>query len=245
MKTTTDGLTIWEVKTGEADRVITLLTPNGVVSAYAKNSLRPKNKLTSPTSMLAYSNYELYAGKNMFTVDDAHSITRFTRLAADVEGYSLAIYLCELTKLLAPVEDDATDFLSLLLNSLYLLNEKKRPLWLVKCVFELRAMCYAGYMPDLSGCSVCGETQQGGYFDVDNGVACCADCAASLARPVNCPAGTMQALRHIVEVPLKSAFSFTLTDEAKTALCSLCERYVQAHIDHRLGSLDFLKTILT
>ena len=62
MKLTADALVIWEHKTGEADRVITLLTANGVVSAYAKNSLRPKNKLTSATAMLTYANFELYSG---------------------------------------------------------------------------------------------------------------------------------------------------------------------------------------
>ena len=37
MKTTAQGLVIWQVKTGEADRVITILTGGGVITAYARS----------------------------------------------------------------------------------------------------------------------------------------------------------------------------------------------------------------
>ena len=34
MKISVDGLVIWEKKTGEADKVISILTPDGVITAY-------------------------------------------------------------------------------------------------------------------------------------------------------------------------------------------------------------------
>ncbi|MBR2591706.1 MAG: recombination protein O N-terminal domain-containing protein, partial [Oscillospiraceae bacterium] len=64
MKKSVDGLVIWERKTGEADRVISILTPTGVVTAYAKGAQRPKSRFANSTSLLSYSNFELFSGKN-------------------------------------------------------------------------------------------------------------------------------------------------------------------------------------
>lgn len=244
MKTTTDGLVIWEVKTGEADRVLTLLTPRGVISAYAKNSLRPKNKLTSSTAMLSYANFELYSGKNMYTVDDAQTINRFIKLSADVEGYALAVYFCELLKLLAPVEDDAGDFLSLMLNSLYLLNKQKKPLELVKSVFELRAMAYAGYLPDLVACARCGvEESPTLRFDLVGGDWYCENCAKEMSMAVNCSRAVLYALRYVLYSELNRAFSFELSGEGMQLLNSISERYVLTHLDRNLSTLDFYRSV--
>ncbi len=245
MKLTSDGLVIWERRTGEADRVLTLLTPGGVVTAYAKNSLRPKNKLTSATAMLSYANFELYSGKNMYTVDDAVAIRRFVRLSADVCGYSLAAYFCELLKLLAPVEDDAGDFLSLTLNSLYLLDAGKKPPALVKAVFELRAMLYAGYQPDLTACADCGaQDAAAAHLQLSDGVYICEDCARRQGKAPNCRRAVLHAMRHVLYAGAGRSFSFSLPDEAMEELGALAEQYVVTHIERMPATLEFYHSII-
>lgn len=235
---------IWETKTGEADRVITLLTPNGVICAYAKNSLRPKNRLTSPTAMLSYSNFELYSGKNMYTVDDAQSKHRFVRLYSDARGYALAVYFCELLKQLAPVDDDAEDFISLSLNTLHLLNEGQKDIDIVKCVFELRAAAYAGYMPDVTACRDCGGYEMNAaYFDINEGVLLCRDCAAALAISPTITGAVIRAMRHILYSELAKAFSFTIGDESKSMLRDASEQYLIARLERSLATLNFYHTI--
>lgn len=236
---------IWENKTGEADRVITLLTPSGVVSAYAKNSLLPRNKLTTPTAMLSYSDFELFSGKNMYTVDDASVKHRFVKLYADAAGYALAIYFCELLKLLAPIGDDAGDFLSLALNTFYLLNDGKKEQMIVKAVFELRAASYAGYMPDLVACRDCGTYgTHSAYFDLSDGTWLCENCAAANAKTTTITGGTLQAMRHILYSDLAKAFSFALSDRSKPVLSETCEQFLNYQLDRSLTTLAFYKTML-
>lgn len=245
MKVSANGLVIWEVKTGEADRVITILTERGVVSAYAKGSLRPKNKLTSPTAMLSYSNFELFSGKNMYTVDDALSKERFISLFSDMERYSLAVYFCELMKFLAPIEDDATEYLSLMLNSLFLLNEGKKDILLVKAVFELSVMSISGYMPDLTACNECGEFNAGKlYFNIADGIWLCESCANKLGKPINCSGTLLSAMRHVIYSEKGKIFSFDLGADALKQLNEMTSRFVVNHIDRTLTTLDFLSTIL-
>ena len=245
MKTTADGIVIWEVKTGEADRIITVLTADGVISAYAAGSRRPKNKLTSPTSMLSFSNFELNAGKNMFRVADAMPAERFLSLSADVERYSLAVYFCELLKNLAPIDEDASEFLSLMFNSLHLLDERKKNILLIKAVFELRIMSLSGYMPDLSGCAECGSPLSPGlFFDITNGIWYCDDCSRTSERNLNCSSALLSAMRHIIFSEKQRLFSFEMSEKPLIQLGKLTSSYVVSHIERLPTTLDFLNKLL-
>ena len=137
----TPGLVLREIKYGEADKILTLLTPeHGVITALAKGSLRLKNKLFSACGLFCYSEFTLFPGKNMFTVDEAQVKRVFHGLSGTIEGMSLAMYLTEVAQTLSPTGTEADKLLRLLLNSLYLISEKKSPLPQIKAVFELRSM---------------------------------------------------------------------------------------------------------
>lgn len=57
----------------------------------------------------------------------------------------LAQYFCELALTICPREQKADSFLSLVLNSLYLLSENKRSADLIKPCLEMRLASMAGY----------------------------------------------------------------------------------------------------
>lgn len=246
MNITKDAMVIWEVKTGEADRVITLLSGDGILTAYARSSLKPNGRLTGPTAMLTYSNYELATGKNMFTVVDAAAQNRYLKIRSDPEVYALAVYFCELLKLLAPVKEDASDYLRLMMNSLYLLDSGSKPLWQVKAVFELTVMTLSGYMPDLLACSGCGaESAAAAYFDPISASWTCPECCGKLGLAVNVPFSAIKAMRYVVSSDPRRAFAFRLDDNSVAEFCSCCEQLVLNHIDHRLPTLEFYHSLST
>ena len=245
MKTAVDGIVIWEVKTGEADRVITLLTAQGLVTAYAHGSLKPGGRLTGTTAMLSYSNFELASGKNMYTVTDATSQNRFLKIYAQADKYSLAVYFCELMKYLAPTEEDSSRFLSLLLNSLYLLDGDLKPAWQIKAVFELAVMTLAGYMPDVDGCSRCGSPESSGgvFFDPLEASWTCSECLDKEGRPANYLFSVIAAVRYVVHSDTRRAFSFSLTGDAVKQFERLSEEYVLAHLERKPRTLEFYNII--
>lgn len=79
----------------------------------------------------------------------------FHGLSKTVEGTALAAYLSELTITLAPEPPESADCLRLLLNTLYMTAEQKRPLRQLKAIYEMRTMTQAGYMPGVLACDVC------------------------------------------------------------------------------------------
>ena len=246
MQIATDGLVLRQVKVGEADQILTILTPDhGVLSASARGSLRLKSKLFSACGLFCYSEFTITAGRASHFVDTAAVKKVFHGLGRSVEAMALASYLAEAACVLAPEPPESAELLRLLLNSLYMIGENKRPLPLMKAIFEMRASCQAGYMPRILACESCGRYDGCDfYLDTAGGGLLCADCAASHNRVPNLDAGALYALRHICLADDAKLFAFTLSAASTKRLGRVCERYFLANIDRGLKSLDFLHTVL-
>ena len=246
MQIATTGLVLRQVKVGEADQILTLLTPDlGVVSASAKGSLRLKNKLFSASGLFCYSEFSLTSGRTHYFVDSAQVKKVFHGISESVEGMCLATYMVEIVLSLSPAPPEADAQLRLLLNSLYMIGQKKMPLRQLKAIYELRAMSMAGYQPDLLACAECGRYDGGEfYFDPVEGNLLCAECADKARHIPNLDTGALYALRHICLAEDRKLFSFTLAPASLKNLSRVSEQYVLAHLEHGLKSLDFLKTVL-
>ncbi len=246
MQIATTGLVLRQVKVGEADQILTLLTPElGVVSASAKGSLRLKNKLFSASGLFCYSEFSLTSGRTHYFVDSAQVKKVFHGISESVEGMCLATYMAEIVLSLSPAPPEADAQLRLLLNSLYMIGQKKMPLRQLKAIYELRAMSMAGYQPDLLACTECGRYDGGEfYFDPVEGNLLCAECADKARHIPNLDTGALYALRHICLAEDRKLFSFTLAPASLKNLSRVSEQYVLAHLEHGLKSLDFLKTVL-
>lgn len=245
MKITVPGLVLKEIKQRETDRILTLLSPgHGIITAYARGSLRPNNKLFSASGLFCYSEWTLHEGKNMYSVDEATPIEVFFGLRNSIEAVSLASYIAELLKIYSPVGEEATSLLKLALNSFYLLSENKMPPVLVKAVFELRSLAESGFMPDLDSCRQCGNGAGPMCFNPREGALVCAGCTAETGPlPVVGPA-VLAAMRHIAYAPGDKLFSFHLQEESAVALGRLVEQYLLYHLDYAPKTLGFLRTVM-
>lgn len=236
------GVVLREVKTGEADRILTVLTEKlGVISAAAKNSMRIKSRLLTATGLFCYSEFTLYEGKNMYQVDSAQAQKVFYGLREDIDAMALAMYCAELATLLAPEGQEAGEMLRLLLNTFYCISEKKYPLRQIKAAYEMRAISEAGFMPNLVACTGCGKYEGGSFLlNDEEGVLLCGECCRKKGLKANLSPGTLAALRHILFSPPKKIFSFLLPSPVMDELCRVTGSYVLAKIDRKLKSLDFL-----
>lgn len=246
MQIATTGLVLRQVKVGEADQILTLLTPDlGVISASAKGSLRLKNKLFSASGLFCYSEFSLTSGRSHYFVESAQVKKVFHGISESVEGMCLATYMAEIAISLSPAPPEADPQLRLLLNSLYMIGTKRLPVRQLKTIYELRAMSMAGYQPNLLACAECGRYDGGDfYFDPMEGNLLCADCADRARHIPNLDTGALYALRHICLAEDRKLFSFTLAPASLKNLSRVSEQYLLAHLEHGLKSLDFLKTVL-
>lgn len=239
----TDGIVIREQEAANQDKLITLLTKEaGLIKAFVNGGRNPKNKNVSSTDLLCYSDFSLEkTKKGSFYIKEATAKNVFFALRSDIVTLSLSQYLAELTNELAPREETAAEFLSLLLNSLHLLSTGNKDKSLIKSVAELRMLTLSGYMPQIVMCNKCGiyESEKM-YFDTYSGELFCEKCQPPRKLSPLSP-GALSALRHICLSDSSKIFSFSLPSEALSQLNSITEKYTLSITGKRFKTLDFYK----
>ena len=237
----TDGIVIKEGATGEQDRIVTVLTRDrGVIKAFANGARNPKNKNVSSTGLLCYSDFLINkTQKGIYIIREATAREVFFSLRGDIVRLSLAQYFAELTYELAPREEDSSEYLSLLLNSVYLLTKGEKNLRLIKAVLEMRMLSIAGYMPSVVACGNCGCFEsEVMFFSEFTGELFCAGCKPlEITRKL--PLGVVTAIRHICFSDSNKIFSFSLPDESITLLSGVTEKYLRNITSRRYKTLDF------
>ena len=239
----TDGIVIREKEAAMQDKLVTLLTKEyGIINAFVSGGRNPKNKNVSATDLLCYSDFSIEKNKkgNCY-IKEATAKNVFFDLRGDIVTLCLSQYLAELTSELAPREEQAGEFLPLILNSLHLLSSKSKDNSLVKAVAELRMLTLAGYMPQIVACKKCAAFEsEKMYFDTFSGEIFCENCRpAQKLREISM--GTLTAMRHICLSDSNKIFSFSLPPQAMLELSSVSEKYLLSVTAKRFNTLEFYK----
>lgn len=245
MNIKTDGIILRETMTGEQDRLVTVLTrSNGVIKAFVNGARNPKSKNVSSTGLLCYSDFMISKSqKGVYVIKEATAKELFFSLREDIVNLSLAQYFAELTYELSPREEDSSEFLSLILNSLYLLSTGKRDRKTIKSTIELRMLSLAGYMPSIICCENCGAFESDVmYFSPYSGELYCELCRGA-QRLTRLSLGTVTAMRHICFSDNDKIFNYRLPAEGLNALSGVTEKYLVYITARKYKTLDFYKTM--
>ena len=244
-KLETPGLVIREKPAKEANSLLTILTATqGVVLATAYGARKPGATLSSGTKLFNYSNFTLLESRGRYKVDSAQPIETFFGLSHSIEALTAASYFAEVLYDVCVTGQSDTQALRLALNSLFGLMQDKKPIALVKAVFEMRLLSDAGFAPELDGCAECGA-QESAYFSIPDACLYCASCGEKIPDPLFAVSpGVTQALRHIVSAPMEKLFSFALGDESLSILSALCERYLLAQTGRSYETLSMYHSLV-
>ncbi len=240
----TDGLSLREYDSpSEADRFVAILTrERGLVRASARGAKRAKSRFGSSTQQLCYARLSLIPSRDKYIIEDAQPIEVFFDLRRDVERLALAQYFCELALGLCPTDAPAPEHLRLLLGGLHYLSGGQKPPLLIKSVVEGRLLSLEGYMPDLTGCAVCGAAEGPLFFSPAAGTLCC-ECHAAAGDGLAVSAGVLAALRHILYGPFERCFAFALPAGDTAALATLMERFLLTQQQRSYKTLEFYHTL--
>ena len=246
MKFKTKGLILKQQNIGERDKLVWVLTEShGVLRAFARGAKNIKSPKCAGTGLLSYSDLSFFEGRDSYNIDEAVSLEQFIGLRSDIENMSLAQYFCELCLHLCPTGQEAKEHLRLILNSLYLLSEHKRPAKQVKVCFEMRLIALTGYLPDLVMCADCGVYEANEMVFVPHtGKLYCAACAdRNGVQGFRLPRAAVTALRHTIYADFDKLFSFELKKELLDPVSLASERYISYMTQRDYPTLQFYKQI--
>ena len=229
----------------DRDALLTVLTQkHGKLTVKARGLRRKYSPLIAPCQLLAFGEFTLFEYKGQYTINEAHSIELFSDLRRDLTKLSLGTYFAQVAEVLSQEDLPNPELQSLVLNCLYALSKLNELEMKVKAVFELRAACLAGFMPDLFGCHICG-CQTPDRFDLSEGMLECVSCrgmGGGIRMPVN--PSVLDAMRYICFCDPKKILSFDIKTENLMKLADITEAYLTTQLERGFSTLDFYKSLM-
>ncbi|HOG53567.1 MAG TPA: DNA repair protein RecO [Bacillota bacterium] len=173
----TKGIIIKSRKQGEADRIITLISPDeGIFDAKIKGAFRMKSKLNPSCGHFCAVELTLAKGKVIDTVMESSLIRSSEQLEDDIIKVTYASLIAEVTYKMSGERQPDTRAYTLLDNALKSMEEGIMP-GLVTAAFLIKRLYIDGLLPTMASCSKCGSKQDLGWFSAETGGCLCADCA--------------------------------------------------------------------
>ena len=151
---TTKGIVIREVMMGEADKLLTVLTPElGKITVRCRGVRTLKSHRFAAAQLYIYSDMILTEKDGLYSLSEADPIESFFDIRLRLEAIACSNYFADLVNTVTVEGEGDAEIMRLFLNSLYALayrHELSIPL--VKAVFEARLAALLGFMPDMTAC---------------------------------------------------------------------------------------------
>lgn len=264
MKKALDGLVLREMKSGDNDRRILILTADeGKMWITAKGARSVRSKVASVCRIFTYANLELYEKNGAKWLSGGVINNSFAGINSDITGFALASYIMQVADEITGENCPADEILRMTLNTLYAIEKKLKPYGQIKAAYELFAATVSGFMPDLTSCSRCHKHDFCGekaiWLDVMNGGVICGACLSEQSGGLPIPEvdayevrnillpldpSALEAMRYVTSAQPQRLFAFGLGDNRSLELfCRAAESYLQNHLERDFDTLHFYNSI--
>lgn len=244
----TEAIVLRSMEIGEADRVLTVLTPRlGKLRIVAKGIRRPRSRIGGGLEPFSDVHLVLAVGRTWDVVTQAALEHPHLPLRNDLHSTAAAWYVVELADRFCEERADSHAAFVLLSQALHALDAAGDGVSreVVARWYELHLLDAMGFRPRLTRCLDCSgliEPDGNAYAPVAGGVICpaCAH-AAHGARPVSSAA--LKVLRHLQRSQLIDVLRLSLPGTAARECERLLHATISAVLERELRSRDFLDEV--
>ncbi len=225
-----EGVVLRTIKLGEADRIVTFLTPeHGKVRAVAKGVRKAKSRLAGRLEPMTHVSMMCWKGRELDVVTQVEVVDHFRQVRLDLDRMPAAFTMLEAVDLLAVERQPMPGLFRALTGGLRTLCEDPSPALLG--AFLLRVLAIEGVGPVVDSCAACGEDADLVSFDEHVGGFCCRSCRSGTAVAPE----TVVLARQVLGGQLRAALA-TPSSRATAELERLATAAVEYHLDRRLRS---------
>ncbi|MSP78162.1 MAG: DNA repair protein RecO [Dehalococcoidia bacterium] len=244
----TDAIVLRQTSTGEADRILTVLTPYlGKLRLIGRSVRRPKSKIGGHVEPLMHARLMVTKGKSgMDAVSQAETVEAYPALRSNLERTVWGIYCAELVDAFLPDEAPSADVFGLLADTLARLNAGEEGMALRW--FELHLLAMTGYRPELQVCTQCrGALAPNRFaFSPDAGGVLCQTCEQAnrieeRQTPFLTPSvNALKALRYIQHQPYEEARRLRVPSPLANETEGILRFYIRYLLERDVRSTSFL-----
>ena len=241
---TARGVVLRQFNLGEADRILSILTPgHGKVRAIARGVRRPKSKLRGSLDLTNLIDFSAAYGRDLDVVNEAQIRDDHPRVRSELSRLSKAIYTCEIADSFAQERSPGGSQFSLMVDVLEALGDAPDP-WPVVRWFETRMLDVSGFKPELESCVECSErTEPGSHLlDIGAGGVLCPRCRSQgMGHKVQVSESAMRVLRHLQRTIKWSDLSPLRNPQTRSEVEFIQTRYIRSVLERDLRSADFMR----
>ncbi len=241
----TEAIIIKKTKLGEADRILTLYTPDlGKIQAVAKGVRRPKSKLAGHLELLTHSLVSLARGRNLDTIIGSQTIDSFLPLKSDLHLTAYALYATELVNQFTADHMENHPLFRLLLETMRELCQAANSDLLLR-YFEMHLLNEVGYRPQLYQCVICHQPLQPviNSFSASAGGVLCPNCRFSEPFTYPLSVNAQKILRLLQDGDWTLVGRLKLTPELSYELESVMRHYLRYLLEREVKSVAWLDTL--
>lgn len=241
----TEAVVLKGMDLGEADRILTLYTPNyGKIRAVAKGVRRPKSRLGGHVEPLTHSTMMLARGRNLDIVTQSQTLESFLPLRNDLWRVSCGIYAAEMVERFTPDHAENYNIFRVLVDTLHRLSEPS-PGELVLRFFEVRLLDFLGYRPELRQCIACknGVQPVTNFFSASGGGVLCPSCYGGEPVFRSLSIGALKVLRYMQDEDYSSVARVRLQPDLATELEYLLREYIRYQLEREVKSVAFMDSL--
>ncbi len=215
------GIVIKETPYKDNDKIITILSDElGKISVIAKGAKKTNSPNLASSQYLVYSEFVLYKSTNYYYINSSEVLNMFYNLRVNFDKLEIAF---ELTKIIYNVTDenqDTSNILKLLLNTLYVLDKLNKDEKLVVAIFKVKLLDILGFTPRIDICNNCSkklyeDKLEKVYYDYIDNIFLCKNCVLTKdnKRYIEISVPTLIAINYVVRSDIKKIFSFDLKEK--------------------------------
>jgi DNA repair protein RecO (recombination protein O) len=238
----TEAIVLKHINLGEADKILTLYTPNlGKLSAIAKGVRRPKSKMGGHLELLTHCSLMLARGRNLDIITQSEAISSFLPLRDDLWRASLALYTTELVAQFTAEHVESYPIYKLLLNTLYRLCETNNGELTLR-YFELNLLTHVGYKPELHHCVGCKSPLEptANSFSASGGGMLCPACREKEPLSQTISLNALKVMRLLQQGDYQRAIRVRINQELSGELESLLRYYIKYILEREVKTVAWL-----
>jgi len=239
---------------GEADRLLTLLTPErGKLRAIAKGARKPSSRKSGHVELFTRIALMLAQGKQLDIITQADTLDARQTLRANLDRIWYAYYLAELVDQFAEEENENLALFELLDHALGWLSDPATDPVLLARFFELHLLTYVGYRPQLFVCENCGKPVEPSenYFSIQAGGVLDPNCVETQRDQIEGRArdahtislNALKALRYLQTRNWDVVRGIRLSAETHAEIETILYRYIAQYLERNLKSVEFLREL--
>lgn len=242
----TDAFILKRRDFGEADRLLTILTPrHGKLDVIAKGARKPTSSKTGHVELFTRSDMLIHRGRDLGIAVQAEVLDVYQQLREDLQRGAYASYVAELIIRFTAIEDEDSGLLcDLLAQTFQNLCVDDDPRLAVR-YFEISLLDIVGFRPELHQCVISREQIQAEdqYFSFAQGGVVRPEHAAKSTNFVPLPMVTLKVLRHMQRSSYHQVKSLTISPQLHDDLERILLGYITYVLEQKLQSVDFIRRV--